>query len=540
VKTTPTRTRLAVSALLVLVVAAIYAPVRHHAFLDLDDAEYVYENPHVLGGLTAEGISWAFTTFHAANWHPVTWLSHQLDAELYGADAGGHHVTNVLLHAANSVLLFLVLESLTGAAGRSAAVAALFAAHPLRVESVAWVAERKDLLCALFGLLALAAWTAWCRRGGTARYLAAAALFALGLMAKPMLVTLPFVLLLLDRWPLGRWRGRADLWPRMREKIPLFALSAASSGITYVAQSQGRATGSQEAFPWLDRLANALVAYASYLVDLVWPSGLAVFYPHPNALGERVDGTAALLAALALAAGTAAVAWQWRRRPWLGVGWLVYLGMLVPAIGLVQVGAQARADRYTYLPTIGILLVAVWGASELASTLRLPRGVPAGAAIAAILALALVSMRQVATWRDAPALYGHAIAVTERNYLAWNNLGVWNLNHEQPQEALRCWEQAVRAKPDYALAWFNAGLALNRMNEHARAIAAYVESLRLSPDSADAWGNLGSSYRVLGRRAEAVDAYRRALAIRPDHPVALEGFARMGLAPPASPPATRN
>jgi tetratricopeptide (TPR) repeat protein len=525
-------TRTSLAAALALLTAVLYLPAVGYEFVDLDDSEYVYENPRVLAGVSAAGTRWALTTHPAANWHPLTWLTPQHDAALFGVEPAGHHATSILLHAVNAALLLLLLDALTGATWASAAAAALFAVHPLRVESVAWVAERKDVLSALVGLLALLAWVAWTRRGGTLRYLAATALYALGLTAKPMLVTLPFVLLLLDLWPLRRLARRADLAPRLREKAPWLALAAVSAWVTHAAQAAGGAKAAAAAYPWPDRLANAALAIVAYLRDLVWPARLAAFYPHPNSVGGQPPYPAAALAGLVLALASAWALSQWRRRPWLAVGWFAFLGMLVPVLGFVQVGSQARADRYTYLPAIGIGIAVVWSVRELVGARPRRRALAAAATLAVLAGLAVATRAQLAHWRDTGTLYRRALAVTEKNFLAWNNYGLWHLERRRdPTTALDCFRRAAEAKGDYPEAWYNAGLALNRMGEHGRAVTAYQVALRMAPASADAWTNLGSSYRVLGRRAEALDAYRRALAVDPGHPATLEGLARLGLSP---------
>lgn len=353
------RLRLALAAGLLLLTVAVYAPVRGFAFVDFDDGEYVVANPHVQRGLDGGSVAWAFSSFYAANWHPLTWLSHMLDVELFDGWAGGHHLTNLALHAANVILVFLLLESVAFGPWASVAVAALFAVHPLRVESVAWIAERKDLLSALLWLLTIAAYGAWTRRGGAWRYAGVVALFALALMAKPMAVTLPAVLVLADVWPLARLAAWRDLRPRLVEKLPLFALSLASAVVTWEAQSAFGATMRADVLPGGERLANAALSIVLYLRDAVWPVGLAVFYPHPASAGGRVSRPAALAAALALLAISAAALALGRRRPWVAAGWCAWLVLLAPVIGLLQVGSQARADRYTYLLLLPLFVVAV-------------------------------------------------------------------------------------------------------------------------------------------------------------------------------------
>jgi len=358
---------------LAVATVAVYWPVGGYDFTNFDDPGYVSENPHVLAGLTWEGVRWAFTNAQEANWHPLTWLSHMLDCQLFGPSAGRHHLVNVGLHALSILLLFLVLARMTGRRWPSAMVAALFALHPLHVESVAWISERKDVLSALFWMLTMGAYVLYAERPSVIRYLPVFVFLALGLMAKPMLVTLPFVLLLLDFWPLGRLKGAAATgkeasgfpWRRagrlVLEKAPLLVLAAAASGVAYLVQQKIGAMEFGARVPWTGRLANAVMAYVTYLVKAVWPGGLAVFYPYDEHLPAWEVG----LASAALAAVTALVVWQGRRRPYLAVGWFWYVGTLVPVIGLVQVGGHAMADRYTYIPLIGIFVAAAWGAADL-------------------------------------------------------------------------------------------------------------------------------------------------------------------------------
>ncbi len=397
-------------AALVAAVVIVYGATISFDFVGCDDPDYVTANVHVMNGLSLDGVRWAFTAFDQGNWHPLTWLSHMLDATLFPKDmpgqAGWHHLTNLLLHAANTVLLFLVLKRLTQAHWPSAMVAALFALHPLHVESVAWVAERKDVLSTFLGLLAMAAYARYVERPSVSRYLPIFFLLALGLMAKPMLVTLPFVMLLLDYWPLERLgRGRPLRLPIL-EKLPLLALAAASSVVTFFAQqSSGAVMGLQDC-PFSLRLGNAMFSYVMYLWKMVWPQDLALLYAFPFNLPLWY----ALASAAAVAAVTALVIWQTRRRPYLAVGWFWYLGMLVPVIGLVQIGAQARADRYTYLPLVGIFIMVAWGAADLLAFWRRRWMVLAPAAIAVLAACGWLASRQVAVWADTGTLFRHAIA----------------------------------------------------------------------------------------------------------------------------------
>ncbi len=515
-------TPLAPTALLLGVILLVYAQVRTFAFVNLDDQQYVTSNPVVLRGLTWDGVAWAFGGFHAANWHPLTWLSHMADVTLFGADAGAHHAVNVALHALNALLLFGFLRRATGATWRSAAVAALFAVHPLHVESVAWVSERKDVLSGAFFFLTLHAWLGYTRRPGAGRYVAVAALFVLGLLAKPMLVTLPLVLLLVDAWPLGRLApGAAGGSTPSRaarlvaEKVPLLVLAAASSIVTWLAQSAGGATASAEAIPLGGRVANAAVSYVLYLVRTVWPSGLAAFYPHPSLAGDGIPAWKTAGALLLLLAVTAAAVRERARRPYLLFGWLWFVGTLLPVIGLVQVGEQGLADRYSYLPLTGLLVAAVWGGAERLGRLRSP-ALAWGAAAAPILALALAAHAQASTWRDSLALHGRALEVTERNWNAWSGLGDALADAGRPQEAIAAYREALRVRPRLATAWNGLGAAYGQLGAHAEAIAAFEEALRSQPGYADAWYNLGTAHGSLGRHARAAECFRAALRIRPD------------------------
>jgi hypothetical protein len=412
----PDRRPLLFAAALALLTLAAFEPSLANRFVNLDDTLYVTANPMVRKGLTAEGFVWAWTANVANNWHPLTLLSQMVDCQLFGVNPAGHHLTSLLLHLANVLLLFEVLRRMTDAMGRSAAVAGLFAVHPLHVESVAWVAERKDVLSALFWILAMGAYHRYALRPAVGRYLLVALAMALGLMAKPMVVTLPFVLLLLDVWPLGRLRLDEPGWGRRlirltAEKLPLLGLSAAASLVTL--QYQTTSLVSLEALPWRVRLANSAVSYAVYLGKTLLPRHLAVFYPIPL----EIPAWKAVAAALLICLLTALAAWKVRKAPWLLVGWLWFLGTLVPVIGLVQVGRQAMADRYTYLPSIGLFLAICWGLPALASSRRW-RSALATACVLALLVLTAATRAQVRHWQDSVTLYRHALAVTRDNYVA--------------------------------------------------------------------------------------------------------------------------
>ncbi|MGC4073946.1 MAG: tetratricopeptide repeat protein [Nibricoccus sp.] len=469
---------------LVAATLAIYWPVHRFEFVAFDDPEYVVENPMVQGGLTWAGVTWAFTSGELGNWHPLTWLSHMLDVELFGPGAGGPHVMSVIFHLANTFLAFALLRGLTGALWRSALVAALFALHPLHVESIAWVAERKDVLSAFFFLLTLAAYARYARatRRRALHYAGALVLFACGLMSKPMVVTLPCVLLLLDWWPLRRWQLAGpretlrELGRLLVEKIPFFLLTVAASIVTFVTQWRNDIVQSL-GLPLGDRLGNALVAYARYLGMTAWPADLAFFYPHPKTWPAlAITAAAALMIAV-----TACVLWRARRLPFVAIGWFWFVGMLVPTIGIVQVGGQSLADRYTYLPHLGLFILLIWGWEEV--TARRPAWrAPLGMVAVAIVAACAVRTRvQLHHWRGSEALFRHALAVTENNALAHNNLGNVLLHSGRSEEAIRHYEQALAIDPDDAHALNNLGTALVRLHRFERAIPHLEAVVRLQP-----------------------------------------------------------
>jgi tetratricopeptide (TPR) repeat protein len=511
--------------LLLLATLAAYRGLGSNGFVFFDDDLFVTANPHVQKGLQGESIAWAFTTTHASNWHPLTWLSHMLDVQLFGLDPGKHHRSNLLLHALNALLLLLVLHRLTGALWRSALVAALFALHPLHVESVAWIAERKDLLSTLFWLLTLAAWLAFVRSRRAAPYLLAVLLYALGLMAKPMLVTLPFTLLLLDYWPLGRLpvplRGQAATLRRLLlEKAPLFALSAASCVVTFHAQRAGGAVATLEHISLGDRIANAVWAYGAYLAKTLWPADLAVFYPLPPGGHPAGEVALAVLLLLGLSAGALRLA---GRAPYLLTGWLWTLGTLVPVIGLVQVGSQAMADRYTYVPLIGIFLAAAWGLDALVAGHPAARGAAALAAVGALAAMFAATRQQTAYWKDTETLFGRAVAVTSGNWLAHDFIGLSLAfsGQDRMEEAIRHFEEAIGIDPRHPGVHNNLAMALRESGRLDEAVAHYQEALRLRPDAPVPLKNLGTTLLQMGRHSEAVDALARSVRLAPDDSDAL-------------------
>jgi tetratricopeptide (TPR) repeat protein len=461
------RLKIALAVSLCALTVVVFLPMLDHAWLNYDDDIYITDNPDLLRGLTRDGVAWAFSTFHGANWFPLTRLSWMLDYEIYGLDPAGFHATGLALHALNGLLLFLALSQLTGNATRSAFVAAVFAVHPLHVESVAWAAARKDPLSGLFWMLALLCYAHAARREPrAARMLPVFACLGLGLMAKPVLVTLPFALLLLDEWPLGRLR-RADAperWDPRRigraalEKLPLFALAAAASAITVAAQRSGGTVAALDQVPIDMRVGNALVAYVTYLGKALWPSQLAIFYPHP---GDALPRHQIALAAAFLIGATALVTAWARRRPYLLVGWFWYLGTLVPVIGLVQVGSQAMADRYMYLPLIGLSIAVAWGIPELLPDWRWKRAGLALVASAAIAGLGVSAARQLHHWRDSEALFQHALQVTRDNHVAHAFLGSALLEQGRTEAAIDHYSEAIRLRPDFLnaannLAWLLA------------------------------------------------------------------------------------
>ena len=503
---------------LAVLITAVYWPVLHAGFLTYDDDLYVTANPHVLGGLTIRDVMWAFTAYHAANWHPLTWLSHALDCECFGRNAGGHHAVSVLLHVANTVLLFWVLRRMTGATWWSAGVAALFGVHPLDVESVAWVAERKTVLSGLFWMLAMWGYVRYVERPTRGRYAAVVGWYAMGLMAKPMVVTLPFVLLLLDYWPLGRTRwvpsvvgNNAPLrfGELVREKLPFFALAAVSCGVTIWAQHSAGAINSLERLPLGARMANAVVSYVWYMEKAVWPSGLAVFYPY------RVwPPGAVIMAGAILVAVSGVVIRRVRREPHLAVGWFWFLGALAPAIGLVQVGSQSMADRYTYLPLIGLFIMLCWSVPSRAMERWHLKAITCVAAAAVLAVCAALSRVQVEYWRDSETLFRRALDVTRDNWVAHDGLGVVLEQTGRISEAIGHLEQALRIKPDFAEAHYNLGVALMASGRIPEAIEHYQQALRIKPDYAEAHYNLGVALGQAGRIPEAIGHLEQALRIR--------------------------
>jgi Tfp pilus assembly protein PilF len=516
------RSPLVLSLVLFAAALVLYFPTFDSAFVNYDDPAYVTANAHVLRGLSWSNIVWACTATAEANWHPLTWMSHMGDVQLFGVNPRGHHVVSVVLHAFNVVLLFFVLRRATGYVVRSALVAALFAVHPLNVECVAWVAERKSLLSMLFLLLALAAYGWYASRRSFGRYVVVAALFALGLAAKPMIVTLPVLLLLWDYWPLQRFGSdpppgvRPAFLQLVAEKIPLFALSAASSWITLYAQRSGGALGNTELLPLGQRLANAIYSYAAYLGKGVWPAGLAVFYPHPEGslAGWKVLAAASLLLAIT------ALAWRYRERHrYLLAGWLWYLVAMIPMIGVIQVGRQAMADRYAYLPFVGLFIVAVWGCAELFAALKVS-DFAAGAVTAAVLVIyASMAFLQINYWHNSYTLFSHALAVTSRNGIAEDNLGTALMEMGRPDLAEPHFQAAAEYIPQLSTAHYNLGVLQQQQNHPEAARREYEMAIQYSSDATEAaqtHSNLGFLLLEQNDFKAATDQFSAALQINPD------------------------
>lgn len=497
-------------------------------FITFDDPSYVTANPVVQGGLTWLGVKWALVAAHSSNWHPLTWLSHMVDVELFGSNPAGHHFTNVLLHSANALFLFLALREGTGRRWESALVAALFALHPLRVESVAWVSERKDVLSGLFWMLSMLAYVRYGLAGGRTRYIASLALFAVGLTAKPMLVTLPLVFLLLDVWPLRRIpesRPRLLGLPLptralLLEKIPFLALSAASCWVTFTVQKAGKAMFSLQSMPIPTRAANALVSYVAYVGKMLWPLDLSVIYPHP---GVDIRLWKAVLAALALSAATVWVLRNTKKHPWALTGWFWYLGALIPVIGLVQVGMQSMADRYTYLPGIGLAIIAVWGGKALFQRLGLRPSIMVLACLVVLTALSFQTRIQLSYWKDTASLFGHSLDVDENNYIA--HLILSHRLHDLGDEAgsQEHYKKALALNPGYVANQHNrVGYIMYSAGKLEEARKEFEKALAIYPDYASALINLGTIMARMGEFEAGLSIIDDVLARFPNDPMALD------------------
>lgn len=523
----PLRSPTTISLLLFAGTLILYFQTFSSAFVNYDDPAYVTANARVLHGLSWSNVSWALTATTEANWHPLTWLSHMADVQFFGTNPRGHHLVGVIFHAMNVVLLFLVMWRATGYLARSALVAALFAVHPLNVECVAWVAERKSLLSMFFLLLAMAAYDWYASRRTWQRYSAVLVLFALGLAAKPMIVTVPVLLLLWDYWPLGRFTGEVSQRPKfiglVVEKIPLFILSVASSWITLYAQHSGGALGSRDLLPLSQRMENAVCSYAAYIGKGIWPSRLAVFYPHPE--GSLELWKVALSGLLIIA--VTVLAWRYRKdHGYLLTGWAWYLAAMIPMIGVVQVGRQAMADRYAYLPFVGLFIVAVWGCADLFANLKLSTFAGGAIAAAALAAYASMSFLQISYWHDSYTLFSHALAVTNHNGIAEDNLGTALMQMNRPDLAMPHFERAAEFVPELSTAHYNLGVLQQQQNHADAAKHEYELALKYSTDPteiAQAHSNLGFLLMGLDDLTTAEAEFTATLQVNPEKQNSLLG-----------------
>jgi protein O-mannosyl-transferase len=546
-------------ALVILTIITFWS-LKDCGFINLDDNIYVYENAYVQSGLNWNSIEQAFSfelVEKSGNWHPLTWLSLMLDYKIFGLNPHGYHLINLLIHVMNTILLFLILRRMTRKLWPSAFVTALFAIHPLHVESVAWIAERKDVLSTFFWMLTMGAYSYYAEHQGFRRYCFVLLFFILGLMAKPMLVTLPLVLLLLDYWPLGRFgeikpdhkirkelfqsvnsdirkkksknkqalkqtlelKKPADpeykwslIYPLIWEKVPLFILAILSSIVTYIAQQKGGFVQSIEAIPLSVRIGNALIAYSAYIGKMIWPRNLAVFYPHRGVpVTWQVLGSVFILITITLV-----VICRTKRSPYLATGWLWYIGTLVPVIGIIQVGAQAMADRYTYIPLIGLFIIVAWGAPELLKKWNHWKEILWTLSILSILCLSIIAWTQVGYWQNNITLYDHTLKVTGNNWLIYNNRGFAYDNLGNHKQAIEDYDRAIEIDPGYADAYYNRGLAYNSLHNYKQAIEDYDRAIDINPGDADAYYNRGLAYNGLGKYRQAIEDYGRAINIKPD------------------------
>jgi tetratricopeptide (TPR) repeat protein len=507
---------------LVVITLIVFWQVRTFEFVNYDDPDYVSENRHVRAGLNAGGIKWAFTTNHADNWHPLTWLSHMLDCELFGIKPGPHHLINLIFHIVNTLLLFAVLKAMTGSLWACSFVAALFAIHPLHVESVAWISERKDVLSTFFWILTMWAYVLFVRKSRVIWYLATLTLFTLGLLVKPMLVTLPFVLLLLDYWPLGRFETDRRIVQRLVvEKIPYFIISAIICVITLSIEAKG-AGASLDLIGLKTRILNTPIAYMTYIVKMIWPSSLAALYPHP---GEGLSIVkAAIATALLLGISVVVIRFACERK-YLPTGWFWFLGTLVPVIGLVQVGPQGWADRYSYVPLTGLFVVVAWGMPELLSKWRYREIFLVVSSIAVILVLSVCSRLQTRYWQNSETICRRALKVTRNNSIMHNNFGVVLQSQGGFDEAIDHFRRALKIRPDDTEAHNNIGNVLQKQGKLDEAIIHYLEALRIMPNDAKTYSNLGIALATQGKLDEAIRHFRRGLEIQPDNVEILNNLA---------------
>ncbi len=524
--------KLAICGLLIALTWAVFGQTIGHQFVNYDDPLYVTDNAHVRAGLNWHGVIWAFTHVHSQNWHPLTTMSHMLDCQLFGLKAGAHHFVNVFWHTAAAVLLFLVLEQMTNSLWASAFVAAVFTIHPLRVESVAWIAERKDVLSGFFFMLTLLAYFRWTQKQKLGRYVTMSIVFALGLMTKPMLVTLPIILLLLDYWPLNRFQPSATA-KLIVEKLPLFALSLGSCVATLWAQNF--ALGSTEFLPLKWRIANAIVSYFDYIRQMFWPVDLIPFYIHPE---DRLELWRLIVAAIVLIGITAIAFVRRRKNPYLLVGWLWYLVMLIPVIGIIQVGLQGRADRYTYLPQIGLLIALVWLICDLTKSClprrrsprrptarRLQAALLSGAAAIVVATLSILSWKQTTHWRNTETVWSHTIAVEPDSDVAQLGLATSLVMRGQIDDAIEHYQRALRFRDGNVAAHYGLGMALEQKHKTDEAIFHLQKALSIQPDYIAASNDLGVMFASKGEIANAIAAWRHTLSFDADDPIAANGLA---------------
>ena len=527
-----------------VVIFIVFEPVLHNEFIGFDDSTYVTRNPHTRAGLTRDSIAWSFGFKTNSYWHPLTWLSHMLDSELYGLRADMHHLTNLFLHIANGLLLFGVLKRMTGALWKSLFVALLFALHPINVDSVAWVAERKNILSTFFWMLTMLSYAFYSERPSACRYLPALLFFALGLLAKPMLVTLPFVLILVDYWPLGRLRfgpvpdgsnGKnsdakicdhegTGILRLLLEKIPFLALSVVSMCLSYLPLQQRERVISTEAVPMMLRIANALVSYVRYMKNMFWPKDLAIFYPYPDTIAIWQTIGALLL----LVCVSVLLMWVFRGKRYLAMGWLWYVGTCIPVIGLVQAGLwPAMADRWMYVPFIGLFILIAWGVADIAAKWRYRRIALGTSALMVLLALTVCTRLQLRHWRNSVTVFGHALAAAGGSSSMHNNLGLALQLQGSVDEAIEHYHQALEFDPNHAKAHNNLGNALLLQGDPNQAISHYQRALQVEPDFAEAHYNLGNMLQLQGKPEAAISHLRRALQVKPDYAKAHNNLANI-------------
>jgi tetratricopeptide (TPR) repeat protein len=517
----PEKQKLIIYIVLILATLAVFWQVNRYDFVNFDDQVYVTENSHIQSGITLDGFRWALNTTSGGLWHPLTWLSLMFDYQLHGLNAGGYHVTNLILHILSTLLLFWLFNRMTGAIWRSAFVAAFFALHPLRVESVVWIAERKDVLSVFFWMLTLCLYIYYTEKPVIKRYLPVVFFFACGLMSKSMVVTLPMVLILLDYWPLGRWQkvisapvgNRAHLAGRLLgEKAPFILLTIASSIVSFLAQNIQGSFSSAENLPFFTRGTNAIISYAAYLEKTLWPVNLAVFYPYEFQLPLwKVSISGFIIIAITV------VVYNIKKLPFSFVGWSWYMGTLVPVIGLVQVGRQAMADRYTYLPSIGIAVILAWGVPLLFKREDVRKKILFPAAIVFLAIMSVLTWKQCGYWKNSTGLWNHALHVTKDNAIAHNNLGLALFAEGKTEQAMVHYNEAIRLKPDNVLAYNNRGTAYNKLGQHQRALEDYTKAIFLQPDHFLAYYNRGNIYNILGQYQRAIEDFNKGLNLEPHY-----------------------